>query len=63
MTFCDPKRLQQEDCYLIKTFQFKKDDKYADEITKFNRDSNSLINAKVFKTIEKGTFHRSMDNK
>ena len=47
LIFCDPAALKGEDCYLIKTFEFKKEDKQAEEILRYNPDSDVLLKEKV----------------
>ena len=44
---CDPINLGKEDCFLIKTIDFQKGDKTAEEIRKFDAESKIILDNKV----------------
>ena len=47
LVFFDPTSLEELDCFLIKTFYFQKGNKIAEEIIKFDSESEKFINIKV----------------
>ena len=44
---CDPTHLLKEDCFLIMTINFLKGSQIAEEIKKFNPETNIILDNKV----------------